>query len=102
VRKLHAVSENVSIKGVLLKAGARVPARTPVSLTMEVRGPWFQHPVRLVAKGVVVRIEALRNEDGYAIAIECQRPLVERPLVVRKIDEDSAKTSAVRTLPEAG
>jgi hypothetical protein len=102
VRKLDAVSENVSLKGLLLKAGARVPARTPVSLTMEVRGPRFQHPVRLVAKGVVVRIEALRNEDGYAIAIECQRPLVERPLVERKTAEDSAKASAVRGLPEAG
>jgi hypothetical protein len=102
VRKLQAMSENVSVKGLLLKVGARVPPRTPVSLTMEVSGPWFQHPVRLVAKGVVVRIETLRNEDGYAIAIECQRPLVERALIERKIAENSPKNSAMRSLPEAG
>jgi hypothetical protein len=97
VRELHAVSENVSIRGLLLKTDARVPPGTAVNLTMELKGPWFQHPVRLVAKGVVVRIEALRNEDGHAIAIECQRPLVEK-----KTAKGSPKTSAMRSLPEAG
>jgi hypothetical protein len=63
---------------------------------MEVKGPWFQHPVRLVAKGVVVRIEALGDQDGYAIAIECQRPLVER-----KNAGNATKASAMKSFPEA-
>jgi hypothetical protein len=97
VRELQAVSENVSIKGLLLKVRDRVPPRTSVSLTMEVRGPWFHRPVRLVAKGVVVRSEPLRTADGFALAIECQRPLVEM-----KIAEDAeARISGTRNLSEA-
>jgi hypothetical protein len=98
VREMQAVSENVSIKGLLLKVRDRVPPRTSVNLTMEVSGPWFQHPVRLVAKGVVVRSEALRTADGFALAIKCQRPLVEM-----KIREEfaEAKISGMRNLPEA-
>ena len=39
VRELDAISENVSIGGLLLKANDHVPPRTPVSLTMDVQGP---------------------------------------------------------------
>jgi hypothetical protein len=77
VRELEAVSENVSVGGILLKAGDQVPPRTRVSLTIEVRGPWLRHSVRLVGKGKVVRVVALGQGAGFAIAVQCQRPITE-------------------------
>lgn len=77
VRELNAVSANISIGGVLLKAADAVPPHTYVSLEMEVRGPWSHRPVRLVAKGEVVRVENLGATGGFAIAIQCQQPIAE-------------------------
>jgi hypothetical protein len=76
VRGLNAVSANISIGGVLLKAADAVPPHTHVSLEMEVRGPWSHRPVRLAAKGEVVRVENLAT-GGFAIAIQCQQPIAE-------------------------
>lgn len=98
IREIRGVSENVSIKGLLLKAGDRVPPRTPVSVTMDVRGPWFQRDVRLVARGVVARTETLVNADGFAIAIECRRPMVEMKIAG---DITKRKTIEPKRLPEA-
>jgi hypothetical protein len=77
VCELSAVSANISIGGVLLKATDAVPPHTQVSLVMEVKGPWSHRPVRLVAKGEVVRVENLGLEDGFAIAVQCQQPIME-------------------------
>jgi PilZ domain-containing protein len=77
VRELETVSENVSIGGLLLKASDHVPPRTRVSLTMDVKGPWSKRPVRLVARGEVVRVETLGPGGGFAIAVECQHPITE-------------------------
>lgn len=75
VRELAAISENVSIGGLLLKAGDQVPPRTRVSLIMEVKGSG--RPVRLAAKGKVVRVEALGPGAGFAIAVECRPPITQ-------------------------
>ncbi len=77
VRELDAVSANISIGGVLLKAADAVPLHTQVSLVMEVKGPWSHRPVRLLAKGEVVRVEDLGADVGFAIAIQCQQPITE-------------------------
>lgn len=77
VRELNAISSNISIGGVLLKATDAVPPHTQVSLVMEVKGPWSHRPVRLVAKGEVVRVEDLGANGGFAIAVQCQQPITE-------------------------
>ena len=77
VHELNAVSANISIGGVLLKAADAVPPHTQVSLVMEVKGPWSHRPVRLAAKGEVVRVENLGADGGFAIAIQCQQPIME-------------------------
>jgi hypothetical protein len=77
IRELNAVSANISIGGVLLKAVVAVPPHTQVRLVMEVKGPWSDRPVRLVAKGEVVRVESLGADAGFAIAIQCQQPITE-------------------------
>lgn len=76
MREVDAVSANISIGGILLKAADEVPEHTQVSLVMEVKCPWSHRPVRLVAKGEVVRLENL-GAGGFAIAIQCQQPITE-------------------------
>jgi hypothetical protein len=77
VHKLEGISKNVSMGGVLVKATDHIPTRTQVSLTMDVRGPRLQRPVRLLGEGEVVRVERLEAGAGFAIAIECRRPIAE-------------------------
>jgi len=77
VRELAGISRNISIGGVLLKVNDPVPVRTRVNLTMAVQDPRLRHPVQLLGKGKVVRLERLEAGAGFAIAIECKRPLTE-------------------------
>lgn len=77
VRELTATSTNVSSGGLLLKADDQIPPHTQVNLTMEVRGAWSRRPVRLLGEGEVVRVERLEAGAGFAIAIECTRPIAE-------------------------
>ena len=77
VRELDAISRNVSIGGLLLKANDSLPPETQVSLTIEAKGPRLRRPVRLVGEGQVVRVERLEPGAGFAIAIECKRPIAE-------------------------
>jgi hypothetical protein len=44
---------------------------------MDVRAPGSRRPVRLMAKGEVVRVEALGQGAGFAIAVKCQQPITE-------------------------
>jgi len=77
VCEISAVSKNVSIGGLLLRADSRVPPHTPVSLTMRVQGPWFRRPVRLQGEGKVIRVEELGPGAGFAIAVECTHSITE-------------------------
>jgi len=77
IRELAGLSRNVSIGGLLLKVSDPVPVRTQVSLTMAVHDPRLRRPVQLLGKGAVVRVERLESGAGFAIAIECKRPITE-------------------------
>lgn len=77
VRELDGVSRNVSIGGLLLKTADLLPPQTEVSLTIEVKGPRFRRPVRLLGEGQVVRVERSQGEAGFTIAIECKQPIAE-------------------------
>lgn len=77
LRELETVSRNVSVGGLLVTSNDQLPLRTPVSLTMNVVGPRFRHPVKLIAEGEVVRVESLGPGAGFAIAVECKHPIKE-------------------------
>jgi len=77
VRELRTVSRNVSIGGLLLSATDSLPLHTRVGLTMDVQDLRLRRPVRLQSEGEVVRVERLESGGGFAIAIECKRPLAE-------------------------
>jgi hypothetical protein len=77
LHNLRAVSRNVSVGGLLLKSEDQIPAHTPIKLTMNVAGFASGHAVRLLGEGEVVRTESLGPDAGFAIAIECYRPIRE-------------------------
>jgi hypothetical protein len=76
-RELEGISKNVSLGGVLVKTGDQVPLRTKITMTMNVIDPLSRRPVRLHGAGEVVRIEALEQGAGFAIAVKCERPISE-------------------------
>ncbi len=77
VRELDAISRNVSIGGLLLRANDSLAPHTRVSLTMDVLDPRLRRPFRLLGEGEVVRVERLESGAGFAITIECQHPITE-------------------------
>jgi hypothetical protein len=77
VRTLQAVSENVSIGGLLLKTAAQVPPHTRVNLSMEVSGPRARRSVRLMGEGEVIRVQELGPGAGFAVAVQCDKPITE-------------------------
>lgn len=76
-REVEATSENVSTCSLLLQAHDSVPLHAQVNLTMTVRGEWACRPILLLGQGEVVRVEPLGSGAGFAIAIACDRPLIE-------------------------
>jgi hypothetical protein len=77
VREVAGISRNVSVGGLLLKVNDQVPVRARVSLMMAVQDPRLRRPVQLLGKGEVVRVERLEAGAGFAVAIECKRPMTE-------------------------
>jgi hypothetical protein len=60
-----------------VRSNDSLPPHTRVSLTMDVQDPRLCRPVRLLGEGEVVRVERPEPGDGFAIAIECRRPITE-------------------------
>src|SRR5579863_4147741 len=77
IRRLDGISKNVSLGGVLVKAGDQIPPRTRVSVAMDVKGLSSRRPLHFLGEGEVVRVERLEAEAGFSIAIECQRPIAQ-------------------------
>lgn len=72
---LHAVSNNVSMGGMLLEADLPIPQHCDVSFILTVREHHVVGPIQLVGEGEVVRVEPHRSGAGFAIAVRCKRPI---------------------------
>jgi hypothetical protein len=81
VSKVIAVSENVSLGGVLLAAEKPIPQDSSVMLTMTIAGDAIVRPIQLKAHGRVVRIK--KAHPGFAIAVECIRPIAQMKSLLR-------------------
>jgi PilZ domain len=75
VSELHALSNNVSLGGILLEAPTPIPQHSEVSFTMIVPEHHIVGDVQLVGEGEVVRVEPHQAGTGFAIAVKCRRPL---------------------------
>jgi hypothetical protein len=75
--ELEAVSVNVSVGGMLLETAAMIPQYTSVTFLMTLDGGQILHPIKLVGEGQVVRVESNGAAPGFAIAVECKKPIAE-------------------------
>jgi hypothetical protein len=89
-RKVDAVSKNVSIGGLLVKASHPVPPCTRVKLMMRARSPLSGRSVRLEGEGKVVRLEPIGRKDGFTIAVACTH-------LISETENQSSRLAAART-----
>lgn len=77
VSEFRAVSNNVSIGGIMLEADSAIPQHSDVSFTLMIQ----QHPIfgfaQIMGDGEVVRVEPHASGAGFAIAVKCKRPISE-------------------------
>lgn len=73
-KQIHARSENLSRKGILLTSACLIPVGSRVDLTVGVlQSPDHGRP--LGAHGKVLRVQP-HASGSFAVAIECDRPFV--------------------------
>jgi PilZ domain len=72
---IHAVSNNISIGGVLLEADAPLPPHCDVSFVVTVQKHQVVGSIQIIGEGEVVRVEPHRSGSGFAIAVRCTRPI---------------------------
>ena len=70
--EIHARSENISLRGILLSSDSVIPEGSAVELAVGV-SHLPEHRMLLTAKGRVLRSQ-LRDSGHFAVAIECDRP----------------------------
>ena len=75
LQELEAMSNNISLGGVLLQAPWPVPQNSDVEFVMTVHKSGTPGPIRLKGAGRVVRLEEHSSGRGFGIAIECKRPI---------------------------
>lgn len=77
VSELRAISNNVSMGGVLLEADSSIPQHCGVQFIIQIRGHHIVGPTQIVGEGEVVRVEPHHSGVGYAIAVKCKHPIAE-------------------------
>jgi hypothetical protein len=75
--EFEAVSKNISICGLLLESSAMIPQHTPVSFVVTVEPRERSRPIQFVGEGKVVRVDPKAEQEGFAIAVECARPITQ-------------------------
>jgi len=75
VSELEAISNNVSLGGILLEAATPIPPHCDVTFAMAVPEHHIVGGVQLAGEGEVVRVESHQSGTGFAIAVKCRRPL---------------------------
>jgi hypothetical protein len=73
--EIHAVSENLSLGGILVHADSALPHHCHVNFTLTVQDHHIIGPTRIVGEGEVIRVQPHRSGTGFAIAVRCEHPL---------------------------
>jgi hypothetical protein len=83
-QELEAMSDNISLGGLLVQAARPVPQNCAVEFVMTVQRSGMSRPIRLKSSGRVVRVEEHSAGIGFGIAIECKRPITRIRLLARQ------------------
>lgn len=75
VSEMRAMTNDISVGGVLLETESQIPQNCDVSFTVMVNGHHVVGPTKIVGEGRVVRVEPHRSGAGFAIALRCERPI---------------------------
>jgi len=75
LQQLDALSENISVSGILLDTTLPVPQNCGVKFVMTIQRSKKQRPMRLKGSGRVVRVEQHPSGERFGVAIQCTRPI---------------------------
>lgn len=75
--EFSAVSRNISIGGLLLEAASPAPLHCMICFTLTLQGENMVRPIQLRGEGEVLRVQTDESGAGFAIALQCSRPLTE-------------------------
>jgi hypothetical protein len=73
--EFEAVSDNVSLGGVLLETASPIPQHGDVSFVLTIPEHRVVGPIQLAGEGEVVRVEPHRSGSGFAVAVKCRNSL---------------------------
>jgi hypothetical protein len=73
--ELQTVSQNMSVRGILVQSDSPIPAKAEVKFVITVREAYITRPIQLAGEGAVVRVEP--SGDGFLIAVKCNRSISE-------------------------
>lgn len=83
LHQLDALSENISVGGILLETALPVPQKSGVEFVMTIQRSQKNRPIRLKGSGQVVRVEHHPSREGFRVAIQCARAMYRMLSVVR-------------------
>ena len=75
--EIDAVSQDLSVGGLLLRSVEPVPTNTAVTFVLSVHGKHSVRPIRLRGEGEIVRIESGEAEGTYVMAVKCSAPVTQ-------------------------
>ncbi len=75
--EIEAVSQNVSVGGLLVRSALPIPQHTPVTFILSVHGKQSVRPVHLMGEGEVVRVEGGEAEATFMMAVKCNAPVTQ-------------------------
>lgn len=73
--EVEAISQNVSIGGLLVKSASMIPEHTPVTFIISIQGRQVVYPIYLAGEGKVVRVESRQADAAFLVAVECGAPI---------------------------
>ena len=76
--EVTAVSENVSIGGLMVRSPSMIPRCTQVKFTIQIHREHAFRPIYLSGEGEIVRVEkGSVLDDMFGVAVECKNPITQ-------------------------
>jgi PilZ domain len=72
--EIQAVSNNLSLGGILVHADSALPQHCHVNFIMTVQDHNIIGPTKIVGQGEVIRVQPHHSGTGFAIAVRCEHP----------------------------